>query len=151
MSAGPAAVALMAVGTAVSAYGQYGQYKAQRKADALRQRQVQLEATRLKREQLRKAQVARAQATASAYNQGAGESSALAGGLSQITGQAGRAVTAINQDAKLSEGLFNINTEYAKSGAVVSVGEGITSVGSMIAGNADTINRASASLFKPAP
>ena len=151
MTAGPVAAALIGGGMVVSAYGQYGQYKAQRKADALRQRQVQLEATRLKREQLRKAQVARAQATARAYNQGAGESSALAGGLSQITGQTGRAVTAINQDAKLSEGLFNINSEYAKAGAISNIGEGITSIGNTIAGNADTINRASASLFKPAP
>lgn len=151
MTAGPVAAALIGGGMVVSAYGQYGQYKTQRKADALRQRQVQLEATRLKREQLRKAQVARAQATARAYNQGAGESSALAGGLSQITGQTGRAVQAINQDAKLSEGLFNINTEYAKAGAITNIGEGITSVGNTIAGNADTINRASASLFKPTP
>lgn len=147
MTAGPVAAALIGGGMVMSAYGQYGQYKAQRKADQLRQRQVQLEATRLRREQLRKAQVARAKATATAYNQGAGESSALSGGISQITGQAGRAVQAVNQDAKLSEGLFNINTEAAKAGAITSIGEGITSVGQTIAGNADTINRASATLF----
>ncbi len=147
MAAGPVAAALIGGGMVMSAYGQYGQYKAQRKSEALRQRQVQLEATRLKREQLRKGQVARAQATARAYSQGAGESSALAGGLSQITGQAGRAVQAIQQDSKLSEGLFNLSTENAKAGAVVSIGDGITEVGQTVAGNADTLNRAKTSLF----
>ena len=149
MSAGPVAAALLGGGMVLSAYGQYGQYKAQRKADALRQRQVQLEATRLRREQLRKAQVARAQATSRAYNQGAGESSALSGGQSQITAQGNRQVTAINQDADLSAGLFKTNTQYAKAGAIVSVGEGIQEVGQVIASNSGAIDRASASLFKP--
>jgi hypothetical protein len=147
MAAGPASVALLGVGTAISAYGQYGQYKAQRKADAIRQRQVQLEATRQRREQLRRGQVARAQATARAYNQGAGDSSALAGGTSQITAQTGRAVTGTNQDAELSAGLFGANAEAAKAGAIVSIGEGISSVGGAIGSNADTLNRASTSLF----
>lgn len=150
MTAGPVAAALIGGGMVLSAYGQYGQYKASRKADAIRQRQVQLEATRLKREAIRKGQVARAQATARAYNQGAGESSALAGGQAQVAAQTGRQVTSINQDSALSAGLFSANTEYAKSGAVVSAGEGITSVGNTIASNADTIDRASQSLFKTA-
>lgn len=150
MTAGPVAAALIGGGMVLSAYGQYGQYKAQRKADALRQRQVQLEATRLRREQLRKAQVARAQATSRAYNQGAGESSALSGGQSQIVAQGARSVQAINQDAALSGGLFKANTQYAKAGALVSIGEGIQEVGQVIASNSGEINRASASLFKTA-
>ena len=141
MAAGAAAVALMAAGTAVSSYGAFGQYKATKTAEKLRLRQAELEATRARREQIRRGQVARAQATARAYNQGAGESSALAGGQSQVVAQTARNVQGIGQDIELSKSLFGTNRDYAQAGAVVSIGDGITSVGKTLAANADTITR----------
>lgn len=123
---------LVATGAAVSAYGSYGQYKASRKAERLRARQVDLQSKRAQREQLRRAQVARAQAVARAYNQGAGESSALQGGLAQVTSQATRNIQSIRQDTEVSKGIFNANADYAKAGFIASTGEGISQVGSAL-------------------
>lgn len=130
---GPAgAAALMVAGTAIQGYGSFMSYQGSKKAESLRKRQANLEATRQRREQLRKAQVARAQATAAAYNQGAGESSALSGGTSQITSQATRNIQGINQDLDVSKGIFNANAQKAQGEFITSIGGGVSDLGSAL-------------------
>lgn len=138
--AGIAAVASIA-GTLASVAGSYMQYKGQMKAEELRKNQMKLEAARARREQVRKAQVSAATATAAAWNQGAGTSSALAGGVAQIRNQAGRNVVAINQDEDIGEGMFKANKQIAQGGMVQALGSGISSLGNAVANNAGTISR----------
>ena len=70
-------VGLSLVGGVVSALGSIGQAKASKKAEALRQQQMNLEAVRKQREMVREGIVARASATSNAVSQGAGEGSGL--------------------------------------------------------------------------
>jgi len=129
------AAAFTILGTVVGMVGQFKQAKAAKKAEALRQRQMNLEATRKKRELVREGIVARANATNAATAQGAGESSGLAGGIAQVTGQQNRNVLATNQDQQIGNGIFKANSQYADAGMLVSLGSGIQSLGSSIGSN----------------
>ncbi len=128
-------------GIGAQLYGQNLQYHASEKAEQARKNQMNLEATRQRREEIRRAQVGRAQATASAYNQGAGKSSALQGGIAQITNQADRNIVAINQDQSLANDIFDANKLSAKGGYISSLGSGLQSLSGAIANNADTFTR----------
>lgn len=133
MSQGAIAGALLFGGAAVSVYGKYQSYKAGQKAERLRLRQVENEQRRAQREQIRRAQVARAKATAAAYNQGAGDSSALAGGQSQIAATAARNITGIRQDFDISKSIFKTNEQKAQGEFITDVGQGISSLGGAVA------------------
>lgn len=132
MAASAIAPVLTVVGTVTSAFGQFKQYAASKRQEALRQRQMELEANRQRREQIRKATVARAKATASAYNQGAGDSSGLSGGLAQITSQANRNIQGINQDEEIGRGIFKTNQQIAGAQFIQSIGSGISSLGKTV-------------------
>lgn len=126
------AAALNIVGTVVGFIGQRKAAKAAKKADRLRERQMNLEAMRKKRELIREGIVARATAVSNATNQGAGEGSGLAGGLAQITGAQNRNTTAVSQDLSIGGGIFSANRQAAKGDALVSLGSGISSIGNSI-------------------
>lgn len=114
----------------MQAIGAAKQAKASEKAEKARQRMMQLEATRKRREMIREATVARAQAISSATAQGAGEGSALKGGIAQITSRQNRNVLASNQDEDLGNKVFQANRQYAKAGGLIAFGGGISSLGS---------------------
>jgi lysyl-tRNA synthetase class II len=130
-----------AAGSVASIFGTMETYKGQQKAEELRKNQMKLEASRARREQVRKTQAATAKATAAAWNQGAGTSSALAGGVAQIRNQGQRNVIAINQDEKIGEGIFDANKQIARGQMMQSLGSGISSLGNAFASNAGTITR----------
>ena len=75
---------LGAVGQVFGIIGGLKTAKAEKKMESLRERQMELEAMRKKRENIRQGLIARAEVTASAVGAGAGDSSALAGGLAGI-------------------------------------------------------------------
>lgn len=79
-------------------------------ANQVRQIQMNLDATRRRRDVIRQAQTATANATAVAYNQGAGNSSALTGAMGQIAGQEGVNIQGIEQNRELGNQLFALNT-----------------------------------------
>lgn len=79
----------------------------------IRQAQMNLDAERRKRDVIRNAQVAQANATAIAYNQGAGNSSALAGAKSGITSQANTMKVGIEQNQELGNSLFDNKNNQA--------------------------------------
>lgn len=124
------AMGLSVIGGVVSAIGAMKQAKASAKAEKLRSRMMQLEAMRKRRELIREGVVARAQATSNAVAQGAGEGSGLKGGIAQITNQQNRNVLASRQDEALGKGVFKANAAYAKAGGMISIGQGISSLGS---------------------
>lgn len=123
-------MALGLVGGVMSAIGSMKQAKASAKAEKARQRMMQLEAMRKRRELVREGVVARAQATSNATAQGAGEGSAIQGGIAQITNQQGRNVLASYQDETLGNKVFQANRAYAKAGGMIALGQGISSLGS---------------------
>jgi hypothetical protein len=118
-----------AVGTVFGVIGSLKQAKAAEKAEEARQQQMKLEAMRRRRESLRQATVARATALSNATNQGAGETSSLAGGLAQITNRAARNVQATNQDEALGNKVFEANKDYARASGLIAIGNGISSLG----------------------
>jgi hypothetical protein len=134
-------MALSALGTIGQMVGSFMTYSAQQKAEKARENQMNLEAARARRQQIRKSQVARATAVASATNQGAAQTSALAGGTAQIRNEAQRNVVAINQDRDIGEQIFSANRKAAFGQMVSSMGSGISSLGSIFGSNADTITR----------
>lgn len=124
------ALALGMVGGVMQAIGSMKQAKASAKAEKARQRMMQLEAMRKRRELVRESVIARAQATSNATAQGAAEGSGLQGGLAQITGQQNRNLQASYQDEKLGNKVFAANKAYAKAGGLIALGDGISSLGS---------------------
>lgn len=124
------AMGLSVVGGVISAMGAMKQAKASAKAEKLRMRMMQLEAMRKRREIVREGVIAKAQATSNASAQGAGEGSALAGGLAQVTNQTGRGILASNQDEALGKKMFQTNASYAKAGGMIAIGQGISQLGS---------------------
>ena len=124
------AMGLSVIGGVVSAIGSMKQAKASAKAEKLRERMMSLEAIRKRREIVREGVVARAQATSNAVAQGAGEGSGLKGGIAQITSQQNRNTVASTQDEELGHGVFKANRQYAKAGGLISLGQGISSLGS---------------------
>ena len=131
--------ALSAVGTLTSVAGSFIQYGAAQKAEKRREMQMELEASRARREQIRKAQVATAAAKATAMNQGAGYTSALSGGIAQIQGTANRNVAAINQDEALAKDIFDANRRASFGGMVSSLGSGISNLGSAFSSGTSTL------------
>jgi hypothetical protein len=129
------AAAFTAIGTVLSVIGQMKQAKAAEKAEKARQRQMQLEAMRKKREMIRESVRARAEAQNNAMAQGASGGSGLQGGYGQIQGSAGRNIVANYQDETLSNRIFSANRAYAKAGGLVALGEGVSSLGSVFSGS----------------
>lgn len=143
------AAAFSIAGSVAGMAGSFMQFKGQEKAEELRKNQMKLEATRARREQVRKVQVDSAKAKAAAWNQGAGTSSALSGGVAQIQNQGNRNVVAISQDEDIGEGMFKANQQIARGGLVSSLGSGISSLGNAVANNAGTLTRLGGSFDLP--
>lgn len=123
------------------------QAKASKKAEELRQRQMNLDAQRQKRDLMRRAAVANATATAAATAQGAEGGSALQGALGQISGSQGRGALAVNQNQEIGNGIFQANEDYASGGALASLGGGISTLGGALVSNAGMFGK----IFAPNP
>jgi hypothetical protein len=83
-------------------------------AEALRAKQMELDATRTQREVVRNAILARATSVSAAANQGAMGSSGLFGSLSQITSQENRQLGGIFQNLSIGRGIFEHNANMAE-------------------------------------
>lgn len=81
--------------------------------EQVRQQQMNLDATRRRREVIRSSQVATANAEAAAFAQGAGNSSSLEGARSAIAGQADVNIQGIEQNRDLGNQLFSLNSMRA--------------------------------------
>lgn len=119
-----------AVGAIIGAVGQMQQAKAAQKAEKARERMMNLDVQRKKREALRQAVMARSVALSNATAQGAQAGSGLQGGYGQIGGDAARNLNALEQDKQLGKQVFSANRAYAQGGMLAGIGNGISNAGS---------------------
>lgn len=134
----PAAIAAgSAVAGGLMQYkSQQEQAKALQKAERLRERQMNLQAMRERRETIRTAMAARATALATTTAQGAASqgSSALGGAYGQIGGEAGRQTLAINQNQQIGQGIFAANRQYTKATQGAAMGQLVAGTGEAVGG-----------------
>jgi hypothetical protein len=122
-------------GTAVSAIGAYTQYQGAKKAEAIRQKQMDLQAQRDRRASIRQALIARATASSNATAQGAGEGSGLAGGLAGISAQNASNQQGINQSQELGTQMFAANRQISSGQTMQSFGGAIQNFGDWFSSN----------------
>lgn len=136
-----AGIAAGAAGTALQVAGSRKAQKGAQRAEKLREAQMNLETTRSNRQIIRQANLARATALSNATSQGAQLGSGLAGGLSQISGQSGTSILANNQNQQLGVGMFDANRQISAGNSLAATGSGISSLGSGLVQNSETIAR----------
>lgn len=134
MAAAAITLASTLVGGAISYKGQQDQIKAQQKAEKLRERQMNLQAMRERREVIRQSILARSTALAQTTAQGASAvgSSALGGAYGQISGDKNRQIVAINQNQQIGQGIFKANNQYFKASQVVGMGQAVAGAGQAV-------------------
>lgn len=133
---------------------QLAQIAAQRRAEQLRQRQMELDAQRKRREALRNMLIARSTALANITAAGAGQGSALPGATAGIMGQFGRQIQAVNQNQIIGAGMFEANMDSftaqaanARAQGQAGVGQALVSLGGSIVQNVGAIDRVGTTLF----
>lgn len=139
--AGAIGAAATAAGTVMSFAGQNKADKASKRAEKLRENQMNIESQRSRRQIIRQALVARSDALSNATAQGAAQGSGLAGGIAQIGGDAGRNITDVNQNQALGTSMFAANRQIAAGQTMASTGNGISSLGGTLIKNQDAIGR----------
>lgn len=115
--------------------------KANEKAEKAREAAMNLDAKRRQRQVIREAQLARSTALANATNQGAQESSGLAGGQAQITSQQNDSILGIQQNQELGTEIFRANKQQQKGLTQQSIGSAFQSVGGALMQNRGSIER----------
>lgn len=134
-------------GTALQMSGANKAAAAQQTAEDMRKAQMDLEATRSRRQIMRQALVARSEALSNATAQGAAQGSGLAGGLAQIQNEAGTSTLAVNQNQDTGNQMFGVNRRIAQAQTQQSTGSGISSLGGALVKNQQEIGRLGAYLF----
>lgn len=161
---------ILAVGLAAAGYGAYKQYQGSKEVAAatrdaaninknteqLRQQQMNLDATRRRREVVRQALAARAASLAAVTFKGAGGdgSSALGGAYGGISGQSNVNDVGIRQNQSLGNSIFSNNASlqdvYYREAAAksqVATGQALSSFGGAMLSNMETIGRVGTNLF----
>lgn len=151
-------------GLALGAFGAYQSYKssqqanasqqqaivAQQEAEALRKQQMDLDATRRRREILRQSVAARSASLAVTTAQGAAYEggSALPGAYGSISGRTNVNLAGINQNQELGGGIFEAHsnqlTAYKNAAnyqSQASMWQGVSSLGGSLLNNAGTIGQ----------
>lgn len=150
-------LALGAVGTGVqyaasqqAAEAQKKQIGAYKLAEETRRQQMELEATRKRRDLIRQGILARAQATAQATSQGAQHGSTLPGAQSAIAGQTAYNVGGVNQAQTLGGYMFDANQmalsanyDMANAQQLSALGGALGSLGGQLHKNLGPIGRLS--------
>lgn len=139
--AGLAGTAATLAGTALQYSGQKDAQEASKRAEQIRQAQMNVEAARQRRQIVRQAIIARSEALSSATSQGAAQGSGLAGGLGQIQGQSGGSAVATTQNQQLGNQIFGANQAIARGESRSALGSGISSLGGALVKNQDAIGR----------
>jgi hypothetical protein len=136
-------LALQAAGTAVQMDAAKKQTDASVRAERLRERQMNLESMRQRRQAVRNAIKARSVALSSATSQGATGtgSSGIAGGLGQIASQGADNVRSVNNAQEIGKGIFDANADYATAGGQMAMGQGLSSLGGALVNNAGQIGQ----------
>ncbi len=134
-------LALGAVGTVTSVNAANQQASAAKRAERLRERQMELEAMRQRRAAIRTALRARSAGLVAATAQGAGSGSGIQGGYGQIGGDLGNNMLGINQGTEIGADIFQANRDGAGAASLAAFGSGLSSLGGALVSNADTLGR----------
>jgi len=134
-------VAATVAGTIGSIYFQSQQASAQRRAERLREQQMNLDAARRRREMIRQGEMQRAQALSQATQQGAAEGSVLEGTYGTISGNTGRNVQGVNQAQEIGAGIFAANRDASSAGSMANGFSGLSSLGGIMVKQAEPISR----------
>ena len=147
---------IMGVGLATSLAGSFMQASAQSKmakeqsaaskrAEDARQQQMQLDASRRRRQAVRDSMLARSQAMAVGTAQGASQGSSVAGAMAQATATGFQNQQTTQSAEILGAEVFSANRAYAdataKGTSKMAWGGAISSLGGMLMNNAGTLNR----------
>lgn len=136
-----AGLVIGAIGIGLQVYGQAQQTKAMKAAEAEREKQMNLDAMRQRREIAKNAAMAHATALATATNQGAQFGSALPGAYGQIAGQAGNQFVGVQQNQQIGQNIFKDNMNYYNASVFTDIGSGLQSLGGTMVNNAGTFSR----------
>jgi hypothetical protein len=130
------------------------QIKGQQESEALRQKQLNLDATRRKREIMRASVAARSAALAQTTAQGAGApgGSALAGAYGSIAGRTGVNTLGVSQNQEIGNSMFDVHQQQlasyqqaaasaASAQGMMALGSGLSSMGGAALANAGTIGK----------
>ncbi len=139
--AGGIGTALGIAGTGFQVMGQFKAQAAAKRAEALREQQMKLDATRQRRQIIREGIVARANAVSNATNQGAQGGSGLQGGIAQITSRANQGLVGVAQNEAIGSAMFDANADIASGQTLSSIGSGLSSLGGAFVDNQQTIGK----------
>lgn len=132
---GVAGLALAAIGTGVQFAASRRQAKAQEKAAERQQALQELQARRERRRVIREGRIARAAALNVASQTGAGQSSAIAGGLSGVSSQVGAELGFSLGTEQIGQRITQLNRRAARAGQLGAIGGGIADIGSTLFSN----------------
>lgn len=134
-------LAIGAAGTVAQVQAAGEQAEASKKAEAARQRAMNLDARRRQLATIREGIVARGTALSNASNQGSQFGSGLAGGMAQISGQTNTNLAGIEQNRQLGNQVFSANRQAASASSASAFGGGLASLGGTLVNNAQAIGR----------
>jgi hypothetical protein len=128
-------------GTVAGVVGQARASRAAKRAEELRERQMNLEAARQRRAEFRNVIKSRASIISNATQAGAEQGSGLPGGVGSTTAQGLSNVQAINQNQQIGQGIFAANRDSFSGRSLASFGAGLVSLGGMAISNAPAFSR----------
>ncbi len=142
-------VAAQVAGTVISASAQSRMAEEQRQASVAaenaRRQQMQLDASRRRREAIRQMLFARSAALTTGTNQGAGQGSGVQGAIGQAVATGRQNVNTVNSAETLGGRVFDANIQYADATARgqqgMNFGSAISSLGGALVSNAGAIGR----------
>ena len=135
------AAAASIAGSVAGIAGTLMTYSANKKAERLRERQMNLEAARQKRGVAREANRQRALLAVQANAQGSNMGSGVAGAQAQSTASAADATLAINQSQQIGAGIFAANRKAATGGMISGLGSGLQNLAGSIADSQERMRR----------
>lgn len=152
----PALTSIIAgVGLAASAVGAYTQYsaaqqsaKAQKKAEAIRQQAMNMDAMRRQRQLVREGRMAQANSLVSGISQGAQFGSGLAGGQAQVAAQTGSGLYYNDQARRSGNAMFDANAALYDARSSESTGSGLSSLGGALVKNSEMLSRIGSYAFQ---
>lgn len=138
-----AGLGLQAAGMIQQADASQEASEASKRAETARQKQLELESSRKKREIIRQGILAKAQATSTATAQGAQFGSTLPGAAGSIASHSAYGVGGVNESQFLGNQIFQANRDIADAQSDAATGAGLSSLGGALTKNLGIIGRLS--------
>lgn len=138
-----------AAGTVAQIAGQSEAASASRRAEELRRKQMDLQATRERRNALREAIARQAEIESAGVAANASYGSSVAGAVGGVSGALASRQQGINVGQEIGAGIFDANAQAASGQSMSMFGSGLSSLGGTIINNAATIKRIGTALANP--